>query len=80
MQLSAPKLSPLERGFINNYQGNFPLEEKPFAMIAEQLSCTEDQLILSVNNLKNQKLLSRSCSAGAVEIDDASQKQQRITM
>ncbi len=59
MQLSAPKLSQLEREFINNYQGNFPLEKRPFASIAEQLSSTEDKLIETVNNLKNQKLLSR---------------------
>ncbi len=59
MRLSAPKLSQLERDFINNYQGNFPLEQRPFASIAEQLSCTEDKLIETVTNLKNQKLLSR---------------------
>ena len=59
MQPSGPKLSQLERDFINNYQGNFPLEERPFKAIAEQLSCTEDKLIETVNNLKNQKLLSR---------------------
>ena len=59
MQLSALKLSPLERDFINNYQGNFPLEERPFESIATQLNCTEDKLIETVNNLKNQKLLSR---------------------
>ena len=59
MQLSDPKLSQLERDFINNYQGNFPLQEHPFKTIAERLSCTEDKLIDTVNNLKNQKLLSR---------------------
>ena len=59
MQLSGPKLSPLERDFINNYQGNFPLEERPFESIATQLSCTEDKLIETINSLKNQKLLSR---------------------
>ena len=59
MQLSASKLSPLERDFINNYQGNFPLQERPFKIIAKQLNCTEDKLIETVNNLKNQKLLSR---------------------
>ncbi|MFV9614903.1 MAG: Lrp/AsnC family transcriptional regulator [Gammaproteobacteria bacterium] len=59
MQISGPKLSQLERDFINNYQGNFPLEARPFESIAKQLSCTEDKLIETVNNLKNQKLLSR---------------------
>jgi len=59
MQLSDLKLSQLERDFINNYQGGFPLQERPFKTIAAQLSCTEDKLIETVNNLKNQKLLSR---------------------
>jgi DNA-binding Lrp family transcriptional regulator len=59
MQLSGLKLSQLERDFINNYQGGFPLQERPFKTIAEQLSCTEDKLIETVNNLKSQKLLSR---------------------
>jgi DNA-binding Lrp family transcriptional regulator len=59
MQLSDPKLSQLERDFINNYQGNFPLQERPFKTVAERLSCTEDKLIATVNILKNQKLLSR---------------------
>jgi len=59
MQLSGLKLSQLERDFINNYQGNFPLQERPFKSIAKQLSCTEDKLIETVNHLKNQKLLSR---------------------
>ena len=52
-------LSELERDFINNYQGNFPLVEQPFAAIAEALSCDEDELIKTVKNLKEQKILTR---------------------
>jgi DNA-binding Lrp family transcriptional regulator len=52
-------LSKLERDFINSYQGNFPLIEQPFAAIAEELSCDEDELIKTVKNLKEQKILTR---------------------
>ena len=53
------QLSPLERDFINNFQGNFPLEEHPFASVAKQLNCSEDKLIEIVKHLKEQRLLTR---------------------
>ncbi|MBE9568271.1 MAG: Lrp/AsnC family transcriptional regulator [Proteobacteria bacterium] len=52
-------LSKLERDFINNFQGNFPLVERPFDTIAKELSCTEDELIKAVQHLKEQKTLTR---------------------
>jgi len=52
-------LTELERNFINNFQGNFPLQERPFKTISAQLNCSEDELIEAVNNLKSQKLLTR---------------------
>lgn len=53
------ELSQLERDFINNFQGDFPLQEHPFASAAEQLNCSEDELIETVKHLKDQKLLTR---------------------
>jgi DNA-binding Lrp family transcriptional regulator len=53
------QLTELERDFINNFQGNFPLQERPFRSIARQLHSSEDSLIETVNNLKAGKLLSR---------------------
>ena len=52
-------LSDLERNFINHFQGDFPLQERPFKSIAAQLNCSEDKLIETVSHLKKQKLLSR---------------------
>lgn len=52
-------LAELERNFINNFQGNFPLEERPFKSISAQLNCSEDEVIETVNNLKAQNLLTR---------------------
>lgn len=59
MRISEPKLTELERNFINSYQGNFPLEERPFRVIAEQLNSSEDELIETVRKLKSEKLLTR---------------------
>ncbi len=52
-------LTERERNFINKFQGNFPLEERPFKTIAAELNCTEDALIKTVRNLKSQNLLTR---------------------
>jgi len=52
-------LTALERDFINNFQGNLPLEERPFKSIAEQLKCSESELISSVKQLKDNNFLTR---------------------
>ncbi len=59
LQPSTLNLSKLEREFINNFQGNFPLQERPFLSIAEQLDCSEDELIATVKKLKSEKILTR---------------------
>jgi len=59
MDSTETPLTKLERDFINNFQGNFPLQEHPFETIATQLGCSENQLIDTVKDLKARKLLSR---------------------
>lgn len=56
---SPVELSPLERNFINRYQGNFPLQTRPFQSIAEQLGSSEDSLIATLKTLQQQKILTR---------------------
>ncbi|MCW8852340.1 MAG: Lrp/AsnC family transcriptional regulator [Gammaproteobacteria bacterium] len=53
------QLSQLQREFINHFQGNLPLEERPFQEIADQLGSTEDSIIAIVNKLKQDRLISR---------------------
>ena len=54
------ELSPLARTFINRFQGGFPLhEERPFAVIAEQLDTNEDALLSLIRDLNHEGLLSR---------------------
>lgn len=53
------QLTKLERDFINFYQGGFPLENRPFKIIAQRLGSDEDQLIETVKQLKANNLLTR---------------------
>jgi len=57
--LPAVQLSTLERDFINHFQGNFPLCQRPFQAIAKTLGSSENELIDIVNKLEQQKILTR---------------------
>jgi DNA-binding Lrp family transcriptional regulator len=52
-------LGDLERTFINRYQGDFPLVERPFAAIAQALGTDEERLILLIQGLLKRGLLTR---------------------
>ncbi len=52
-------LGSLERTFINRYQGDFPLVERPFALVAQALGTDEAHLIRMVQELLASGLLSR---------------------
>lgn len=51
--------SPLARDFINQFQGGFPLAERPFEQVAAKLGTTEATLIQMIGQLQHQSLLSR---------------------
>ena len=53
------QLSQLQRKFINHFQGSFPLHERPFQKIADQLGSTEDSIIDIVRTLEQDRLISR---------------------
>ena len=58
--LSAPPLlGNLERTFINRYQGGFPLVERPFVAVAQELGTDEERLITIIQGLLDRGLLSR---------------------
>ena len=52
-------ITELERGFINHYQGGFPLLEQPFRMVAADLGCSEKMLLDSIKHLLDTGILSR---------------------
>jgi DNA-binding Lrp family transcriptional regulator len=47
------------RQFINQWQGNFPLAEQPFAIVAAELGITDEELISLISDLLEQGFLSR---------------------
>ena len=49
----------LSRELINQFQGGFPLVQRPFAAIAETLNCNEAEVIISIQKLLDNKVLSR---------------------
>lgn len=52
-------ISPLGRSLINHFQGGFPLSERPYSQVAAKLGTTETTLILILEELLEQGLLSR---------------------
>lgn len=51
--------SHLEECLLNNYQKNFPLEEKPFNKIANDLNCNPLQLLNTLKRLQEDGAVSR---------------------
>ncbi|MCG6967797.1 MAG: hypothetical protein LJE59_14955 [Chromatiaceae bacterium] len=52
-------LTPHARAFINQFQGGFPIVERPFQSVAAKLGMTETVLIQTVRELLDDGLLSR---------------------
>jgi DNA-binding Lrp family transcriptional regulator len=52
-------LTELERKFINQYQGGFPVLEQPFRLVAADLGCSENALLDSIRHLLDTGILSR---------------------
>jgi DNA-binding Lrp family transcriptional regulator len=52
-------MDALDRDIINALQGGFPICEHPYRAVAEPLGITEDELIVRLQILLEQKVLSR---------------------
>ena len=52
-------LNELQRRIINNYQGGFPLLESPYRVMADELGCSEADIIDSLEQLLSSGTLSR---------------------
>lgn len=52
-------LDALDRAIINKMQGNFPICDSPYAVVAEQLGTSEGELIRRLQRLLDEKILSR---------------------
>lgn len=49
----------LQQKIINRYQKGFPLCSEPYKKIAEDLDCTESDVLTAMQDLDNRKILSR---------------------
>jgi DNA-binding Lrp family transcriptional regulator len=52
-------LDALDRAIINEMQGDFPICDTPYAVVAEQLGTSEGELIRRLQRLLDEKILSR---------------------
>ena len=58
-QTELAELSLFDKRLINLLQRGFPIVERPFLEIAEQLDCSEDEVLERLNHLMANKVLTR---------------------
>ena len=51
--------TPLQRALLNNFQQGFPLSVRPYAELAEQLGVSEQEVLQTLNDLQDNKTISR---------------------
>lgn len=59
MERPMPAIAPIERAFLNRFQGGFPLTERPYRQVAAELGTDEDTLISAIRGMLDTRLLSR---------------------
>ena len=52
-------MDALDRAIVNQLQGGFPLCERPYAAVAEQLGSSEDEVLARVERLLRDRVLTR---------------------
>ncbi len=52
-------LSSFHKQLLNNYQLDFPLTPRPYKAIAEMLDSSEEEVLLAIQELNDQGLISR---------------------
>lgn len=52
-------LGATDRAIVNRLQDGFPLSERPFAEVAQELAITEDELIARLSQLKESRIITR---------------------
>jgi DNA-binding Lrp family transcriptional regulator len=53
------QLTPLHKALLNNYQQDFPLSPTPYQDIADSLGVTEAEVLATLNELANERVISR---------------------
>lgn len=52
-------LTPLHKRLLNDFQHDFPLTERPYQAIADELGVAEDEVIAALNDLNDKHVISR---------------------
>lgn len=52
-------MDEIDRRIINTLQGNFPISDRPYLDVAEQLGISEDQLLNRLKSLLKERTLTR---------------------
>lgn len=52
-------MEPLERALINHYQGDFPITDRPFQLLAEQFKVSESEVMSCIQSMLDSGLLTR---------------------
>lgn len=59
MMEGANVIDSLDQAIINYLQGGFPVCERPYAAVAEQLDTSEEELLARIGRLLKERVLSR---------------------
>lgn len=57
--MSGAQRDPLDHRLLDGFQRDFPLEPRPYARLAEEVGCSEDEVIARLAALKEQGAVSR---------------------
>jgi DNA-binding Lrp family transcriptional regulator len=53
------QLDEMDRMILNEIQSHFPIEARPYRVLAETLGCSEEEVLQRVQDLKNREVIRR---------------------
>jgi DNA-binding Lrp family transcriptional regulator len=53
------QLDEMDRMILNEIQSHFPIEARPYQVLAETLGCSEEEVLQRVQDLKNREVIRR---------------------
>ena len=56
---SDAQLGEMDRMILNEIQSHFPIEARPYQVLAETLGCSEEEVLQRVQDLKNREVIRR---------------------
>ena len=56
---SSELLDEMDRGILNEIQSHFPIESRPYKVLADKLACSEEEVLRRVQSLKDRGIIRR---------------------